>query len=74
MLVSVKTEKLVNTPWDTTLVSCSVSRLLNKEETLSAAREKTCFNFSKGGLGYFGHLRPETFEHNWFAYTKEILC
>jgi hypothetical protein len=48
MLVAVKTETLVNTPWDATLVPRSVSCTLNRAETLSAAREKTCFNFSKG--------------------------
>lgn len=49
MLVAVKTETLVNIPWDATLVPCSMSRTLNRVQRLSAAREKTCFNFSKGG-------------------------
>lgn len=74
MLVTVKTEILVNTPWSATLAPCSVSRMLNKEETLGAAREKTYLNFSKGGLRYFRNLQSEIFEHNWFAYTKGILC
>jgi len=49
MLVDVKTETLINTPWDATLVSCSVLRDLNREETLSDSQKKNCFNSSKGG-------------------------
>ena len=48
MLVAVKTETLVNTPRDAALVACSVSYFLNKGQSLSGIREKTCFNFSKG--------------------------
>lgn len=49
MLVAVKTEKKINTPWDATLVPCSVLRDLNRVQRLSDSQKKTCFNFSKGG-------------------------
>ena len=48
MLVNVKTKKLVNTPLSATLAHCSVSSVLNRDETLSGSGEKTCLNFSKG--------------------------
>jgi hypothetical protein len=48
MLVTVKTETLINTPWDATLVPCSVLRDLNRVQRLSDLQKKTCFNFSKG--------------------------
>lgn len=49
MLVAVKTEILINTPWNATLVPCSVLRDLNRVQRLSDSQKKTCFNFSKGG-------------------------
>jgi hypothetical protein len=49
MLVDVKTETTTNTPWDTTLVPCSVLHVLNRVQRLSALQKKTCFNSSKGG-------------------------
>ena len=49
MLVDVKTETKTNTPWDATLVPCSVLRDLNRVERLSDSQKKTCFNSSKGG-------------------------
>ena len=48
MLADVKTEISVNTPSDTAPVCFSVSCELNRVERLSAAREKTCFNWSRG--------------------------
>ena len=49
MLVAVKTETLINTPWDATLVPRSVLRDLNRVQRLSDSQKKTCFNSSKGG-------------------------
>ena len=73
MLVNVKTEKRQQT------LECHPSSLLsavqlNKEETLSVAQEKTCFNFSKGGLDYFRNLQPKMIEHNWSVCAREALC
>ena len=73
MLVAVKTETLVNTPWDAALVSRSVSCMLNREETLSAAREKTCFNFSKGGR-IFRKASTYGNTHYWLTCAREALC
>ena len=53
MLIAVKTETVVNIPRDTAQVPCPVSFLLNRKETLSTAKEKTCFNFSKGYITKF---------------------
>ena len=49
MLVDVKAETTTNTPWDATLVPCSVLRDLNRVQRLSDSQKKTCFNSSKGG-------------------------
>jgi hypothetical protein len=49
MLVDVKTEIIINTPWDTTLVPRSVLLDLNRVQRLSDLQKKTCFNSSKGG-------------------------
>ena len=73
MLVAVKTEKLVNTPWDAALVSRSVSCMLNREETLSAAREKTCFNFSKGGR-ILRETPAHENTHYWPTCAREVSC
>jgi len=73
MLVAVKTEILVNTPWDAALVSRSVSCMLNREETLSAAREKTCLNFSKGGRIFREAPAYENTRY-WLACAWEASC
>jgi len=73
MLVAVKIETLVNTPLDATLVPCSVSCMLNREETLSAAREKTCLYFSKGSRIV---REAPTLKHTHYGRTcaREVLC
>ena len=73
MLVAVKTETLVNTPWDAALVSRSVFCMLNREETLSAAKEKTCFNFSKGGRIFRDSPTYEN-THYWLAWAGKASC
>ena len=73
MLVAVKTKKLVNTPRDATPVSCSVSSVLNKEETLSGSGEKTYLNFSKGS--WIQSPTPIVIDtHNWFFCPREASC
>ena len=73
MLVAVKTEALVNTPWNAALVPCSASCVLNREETLSAAGEKTCFNFSKGRrIRLAAPTLVDT--HYWPTCAREALC
>ncbi len=73
MLVAVKTEVLVNTPWDAALVPCSVSCELNREETLSATREKTCFNLSKGcRILLVASALMDT--HYWPTCAREVSC
>ena len=74
MLVNVKTETKTNTPWDATLVPCSVLRDLNRVQRLSDSQKKTCLNFSKGGLEIQHRLQVLGFEHNWFTCTREVLC
>ncbi len=49
LLVDVKTETKINTPWDAASVPRSVLHELNREKTLSALQKKTCFNPSRGG-------------------------
>jgi len=73
MLVAVKTEILVNTPLDAALVSCSVFYMLNREETLSAVKEKTCFNFSKG-CRIFRKAPTYANTHYWPVWARETLC
>jgi hypothetical protein len=64
MFVNVKTEKRQQTN------ECHLSLLfsavqLNKVQRLSVAQEKTCFNSSRGGLGYlFVALTEWITEHN----------
>lgn len=63
MFVDVKTEKRQQT------LECHPSSLLsavqlNREETLSVAWKKTCFNSSKGGLDYVVLLQESVIEHN----------
>ena len=65
MFVNVKTEKRQQTN------ECHLSLLLsavqlNKVQRLSVAQEKTCFNSSRGGLGYLFVAPIEwIIEHNW---------
>ena len=78
MLVDVKTEIMDvkafgNTPWDATLVPCSVLLDLNREETLSDLQKKTCFNSSKGGrIQLSTPIVADT--HYWPTCTRETIC
>ncbi len=74
MFVNVKTEKRQQTN------ECHLSLLLsaaqlNKVQRLSVAQEKTCFNSSRGGLGYLLKALIEWItEHNWCVCTRKALC
>ncbi len=74
MFVNVKTEKRQQTN------ECHLSLLLsavqlNRVQRLSVAQEKTCFNSSRGGLGYLFTAPVEwIIEHNWYVCTRKALC
>jgi hypothetical protein len=70
MLVDVKTETITNTPWDATLVPCSVLCDLNRVQRLSDSQKKTCFNSSKGGR--IRSLTPIVIDtHDWFRRSRK---